>query len=58
MFLSPLLSVLSCRFSSLSVGWFYLAVLVGGVARLRGCLCVRSASAWGCVSGGVFLYGC
>lgn len=25
--------------------WVCLAVLVGGVARLRGCLCVRSASA-------------
>lgn len=31
------------RFSSLSSGWFCLAVLVGGVARLRGCRCAWRA---------------
>ena len=40
-----LFSVLSCQVFFLSSGWFCLVVVVGGVARLRGCLCVRSASA-------------
>lgn len=45
MFLSPLFSVLSCSVFFLEFWWVCLAVLVGGVARLRGCWCVRSASA-------------
>lgn len=47
MFLSPLFSVLSCRFSSLSVGWVCLAVLVGfvlGVVGVHGERGVRGGS--------------